>query len=149
MYKVKRFSYLGQFEYSSEEERSKNKKNRSGKSLQDSHRGLGRSLLVGGIGGSLGSYMTKNDVDEDYENGYNEHEIINRAGKKGAKYGALGGGLIGAASGALNPGFTGKQKLALSAISGLGSAALGAVGGSLGARKNAKDRLDKPKLIRG
>lgn len=79
----------------------------------ESHRGLGRSLLLGGLQGAVGGYAGKNEADKADEEGASDSEIIRRAGKKGLKIGA----------------------------------ATGALGGHLGAKKNARTRTERRRLM--
>ena len=172
MYKVKRFSEGGIYEtlysenevneliqsaysegyeeasrnFSDEESRKETAAKRKGESLQNSHRGLGRSLILGNAPGAIGAYITKGKVDEDYAEGYDEDEIKSRAGKRGAKYGAtLGAGLTTLTnSGALIRGNSKTRAMALGGVAGMAGA--GALGGYLGAKKNAKERLNKPRI---
>ena len=81
------------------EKRKERAQKREGKHLGDSHRGLGRSVILGGLGGTLGAYTTKEDAEADYKKGYSEGEIVRRASKRGGKRGAILGAGIGAASG--------------------------------------------------
>lgn len=116
--------------FSSEEERAARKAKRKGIELEDSHRGLGRSLILGGgPGGAAGAYLTKSKAERDWEEGESEERIVKNAGNRGIKYGAG----IGAGVGLLSGGVPGV----------VGGATLGALGGYLGARKNAKTRLAK------
>lgn len=158
MYKIKRFSCTWN-EYKqaqfSDEERAKERK---GRKLENSHRGLGRSIILGGgVPGAGGAYLAKKGMDKDWEEGKSEKEIVSNATKKGAAtgaaIGALGTGISGAllrkrAIGNLTAmGATASvaKKLANRNIASsiAGSAALGALGAGLGARKNAKSRLEK------
>lgn len=96
----------------------------------ESHRGLGRSLLLGGLQGAVGGYAGKNEADKADEEGASDSEIIRRAGKKGLK--------IGAATGA------GLGTLAGGTMLGAGT---GALGGHLGAKKNARTRTERRRLM--
>ena len=157
MYKIKRFNCTwNEYKQFSEgdEERAEARK---GKELQDSHRGLGRSLILGGPAGAAGAYMTKGKVDEDYAAGKSEKEIVSNASKRGALGGAgigagvaLGSGLVNykknvAALTSLGADRTiaGKITKAAIPIGVAAGAGLGALGGSLGAKKNARTRLRK------
>lgn len=120
------------------EKRKERAKKREGKHLGDSHRGLGRSVILGGLGGTLGAYTTKEDAEADYKKGYSEGEIVRRASKRGGKRGAILGAGIGAASGLASAAIT-KNPSGLLYIPA--NAAFGYLGGSLGAKKNAKTRL--------
>lgn len=83
----------------------------------ESHRGLGRSFLLGGLQGAVGGYAGKNEAEKADEEGASDSEIIRRAG-----IGTLAGGTM------------------------LGSGA-GALGGHLGAKKNARTRIEKRRLM--
>lgn len=162
-----------------EEERQARRQARKGYGLQDSHRGLGRSLVLGGLEGALGAYGTKDQVDEDYRKGLSEEDIISNAGRSGRNKGALIGGVTGAAAGgglgyllgkSANMGgdeliemLNGKEtaeskflknlspkKAALlgAGVLGTGVALRGGLGGYFGAKKNARERLDLPRVER-
>lgn len=120
-----------------------------------SHRGLGRSLVFGGLHGALGGLAGNKEADIADEEGASDAEIIRRASKKGAKT----GGAIGAGLGAVTSipsvialGANGGVKgTALGVGSALGAAAVGgatgAIGGYLGAGKNARKRTEKRRLL--
>lgn len=128
------------YEESSKEERKKRSEKRKGRKLEDSHRGLGRSLILGGvIPGAIGAYTTKQQAEDDFREGYSEDEIVKRAGIRGAKRGAIAGGALGVAGGLAS------RNIGMAALSGAGGAAWGALGAHLGAKKNARVRLEKSK----
>lgn len=125
-----------------------------------SHRGLGRALLLGGgiVPGAFAGYAGKRAADEADEEGLSDVEIKKAATKRGAKVGAmLGGATVGALGGlsgvALSHRIAKKLGtkarigvgLASAVGSGLGGAAVGALGGYLGADKNTRTRLKKRK----
>lgn len=95
------------------------KKKRIKLSEINSHRGLGRSILLGGgiMPGAIAGYVGKKAAEEADEQGLSDWEIKKAATNKGAKAGGLGSGLSGAA--------------------------IGALGGYLGAEKNTRTRLKK------
>ena len=75
--------------------------------LIDSHRGLGRSLLIGGLPGAISAHAGKRAANKADEEGKSDGEIIREASKagrrRGMKIGALEAGaatLIGAGIGA-------------------------------------------------
>lgn len=135
----------------------KNKESKGGGrklSEYDSHRGLGRSFLLGGPGGAAGAYLTKEEADKLAAEGKNDREIINRVADSGTKKGALIGAGLGAAAGAAGGRLLGNaiglkgygaQKAVTGAITG---GAWGALGGRLGAKKNARVRLAKERADR-
>ena len=134
------------------EEEKEDKNKRKGVDVKDvnSHRGLGRSILVGGLPGAIAAGLTKDDVNKAYKEGMSDEEIVELAGKKGAKKGAIAGALISTTAAPyiarlakVNP------KLAVATGLGTvaGNASLGAAGAYLGARKNAKTRLQKKRLL--
>lgn len=160
MYKIRRFSCTwneykqAQFA-NSDEERAEERK---GRKLENSHRGLGRSLILGGgVPGAGGAYIAKKGMDKDWEEGKSEKEIVSNATKRGAAsgaaIGALGAGISGLALkknvirnltiGGATPSVAKKLANRNIASSIVGSAAIGALGAGLGARKNAKSRLEK------
>lgn len=121
----------------------------------ESHRGLGRSLLLGGFQGAVGGYAGKNEADKADEEGASDSEIIRRAGKKGLKIGAATGAGLGAISylpyAAASSRIGGAKNIAagLGALAGgtmLGAGA-GALGGHLGAKKNARTRTERRRLM--
>lgn len=122
----------------------------------ESHRGLGRSLLLGGFQGAVGGYAGKNEADKADEEGASDSEIIRRAGKKGLKIGAATGAGLGAISylpyaAAASSHIGGAKGVA----AGLGTlaggtmlgAGTGALGGHLGAKKNARTRTERRRLM--
>lgn len=134
----------------SKDEDDDNKKRKNKVYLEDvnSHRGLGRSIILGaGIPGAVGGFVGKKKADEADREGKSDREIKEIAGKTGAKTGALVGGALGLAntlSGAAGSpkGYVGRSiAYGLGATAGLGG--LGALGGYLGARKNTSRRLEK------
>ena len=126
------------------EKRKERAEKRKGRELKNSHRGLGRSLIIGGtLPGAIGAYTTKSDTEADYKKGYSEEDIIRRAGERGAKRGAIVGGALGLAGSAASAHILGPKALAMAPLSAAGGAALGALGSHLGAKKNAKVRLHK------
>lgn len=122
----------------------------------ESHRGLGRSLLLGGLQGAVGGYAGKNEAGKADEEGASDSEIIRRAGKKGLKVGAATGAGLGALSylpyaAAASSHIGGAKGIAagIGTLAGgtmLGSGA-GALGGHLGAKKNARTRIEKRRLM--
>lgn len=134
-----------------EEDDEKGKKRKKKKVyLEDvnSHRGLGRSIILGAaIPGAVGGFVGKKKADEADREGKSDREIKEIAGKTGAKTGALVGGALGLAntlSGAAKSpkGYVGRSiAYGLASTAGLGG--FGALGGYLGARKNTSRRLEK------
>lgn len=122
----------------------------------ESHRGLGRSLLLGGLQGAIGGYAGKNEADKADEEGASDSEIIRRAGKKGLKIGAATGAGLGAISylpyavtasshtGGAKGIATGLGALAGGTMLGAGT---GALGGHFGAKKNARTRTERRRLM--
>lgn len=122
----------------------------------ESHRGLGRSLLLGGFQGAVGGYAGKNEADKADEEGASDSEIIRRAGKKGLKIGAATGAGLGAISylpyaAAASSHIGGAKGIAtgLGTLAGstMLSAGAGALGGHLGAKKNARTRTERRRLM--
>lgn len=121
-----------------------------------SHRGLGRSLLLGSLQGAVGGYAGKNEAEKADEEGASDSEIIRRAGKKGLKVGAATGAGIGALSYlpcvvATSSHIGGAKGIAagLGTLAGgtMFGAGAGALGGHLGAKKNARARTDRRRLM--
>lgn len=122
-----------------------------------SHRGLGRSLFFGGLQGAVGGYAGKNEAVAADEEGASDSEIIRRAGKKGLKVGAATGAGLGAVSSLPYAAVAGKSlgggakgvAAGLCTLAGgsLLGAGAGALGGHLGAKKNARTRIDKRRLM--
>jgi hypothetical protein len=132
---------------------SEKKKSHNGIYLEDinSHRGLGRSMILGAVlPGAIGGYAGKKAANKADNEGLSDREILKKAKRKGSKVGALAGGLAGAVTSvpfaAAAHHFTGGNKLATAAVpvalSTVG-AGVGALGGYLGAKKNTKTRLAK------
>jgi hypothetical protein len=129
---------------------SEKKKSKNGVYLEDvnSHRGLGRSFLIGGLGGAIGGYAGKKAANKADAEGLSDKEILKRATKKGAKVGAITTGLAGAV-GSIPAALmykAGGNKVAAAAVpivNGGLAAGLGAVAGHFGAKKNTKTRLAK------
>ena len=67
----------------------------------ESHRGLGRSYLLGGIGGMVGGYAGKKEAEKLSREGVSDRDIVtksrNKAGHVGAAVGAGVGALTGGA----------------------------------------------------
>lgn len=133
------------------------KKKRIKLSEINSHRGLGRSILLGGgiMPGAIAGYVGKKAAEDADEQGLSDWEIKKAATNKGAKAGALLGGSLGLVTG-LNSsaavaratkelGLKGGTATALAGGlgAGLSGAAVGALGGYLGADKNTRTRLKK------
>lgn len=66
-----------------------------------SNRGLGRSLILGNIGGAIGGYAGKAAANEAAARGKSDRETILAASGKGRKVGAIAGGAEGALIGTL------------------------------------------------
>ena len=130
----------------------------------ESHRGLYRSNLVGGLPGLVGGYKGKKYADELDEQGLSDKEILEGSKKKatqvGGRVGAALGGVTGAGYGTaagvgLGRRIGGKKGAALGAALGAGiagvsaatGAGMGALGARLGASKNTKTRLKKRKEL--
>ena len=82
--------------------------------------------------------LEKNEADKADEEGASDSEIIRRAGKKGLKIGAATGAGLGAIS---------YLPYAAAASSHIGGASAGALGGHLGAKKNARTRTERRRLM--
>lgn len=134
-----------------EKENEKKKKSRIKLSDIESHRGLGRSYLLGHIPGAIGGYVSKGVADDADAEGLSDKEITKKASKAGALVGGGTGTALGLAGGlksaevlrrhgALNNKYA---KAAWIAGSTIASGAGGALGGYMGAKKNAKTRLNK------
>lgn len=117
----------------SEEENS----NKTSLSKVKSHRGLGRSLLIGN-GGFVGGYASKKAANRADAMGKSDYEIEQAAKKTGTRVGAAAGAALGVA-GALMGKKTRNVKGVLSL--GIGGSLASGVSGRLGAKKNVRTRL--------
>lgn len=139
-----------QKEFAEKKDKSKKKKRRALEDVE-SHRGLGRSILLGGPSpaGALGGFLGKKKADQLDKEGKSDKEILEGASKHGAKMGAgVGAGLIaGKAIGEAIASPKGMKKLAISGniVPAAVVGGFGALGGYLGAKKNTKTRLEKRK----
>ena len=150
-------AYLEQHQFSEEKKEGK----KIALSKVDSNRGLGRSLFLGGLPGAYAAHAGKKAANKADEEGKSDSEIIDaaaKAGKKrgmkvGAAIGALGiagGAASGHSLGKVYKRYTGKySKDALARGIGRGTrnaliaGALTTGAGYLGAKKNAKRRIEK------
>lgn len=101
------------------------------------HRGAGRSLIIGGLGGAIGGLVAKEDIADSISQGDRDYrKIKNDATMKGAAVGGIAGtaigGLISLKSGNIAPVVAGGVR--------------GALGGGLGARKNASKSIELANL---
>lgn len=118
-----------------EEKKSEEKKNTRYVALEDvqSHRGLGRSLIlsapVGGVG-AVGGYIGKRAANKADSEGLSDKDIY----KKSVTAARRSGGLLGAAVAA------GATKTVAGTAVG---AVIGAASASMGAKKNTRKRLEK------
>ena len=123
----------------------KNKKKRERVDLEDveSHRGLGRSLLIGGLPGAVGAYTGKDAANKAAKEGKSDEEVVKAASKRGRNVGAaLGAAGTLAAIPSLKY-LPKKKAIALGALAAAGNVGAGALAGHLGAKKNTEDRLKK------
>lgn len=139
-------------EYTGEEKMfSEKKRNRNNVALEDvdSHRGLGRSVVVptlltgipSGVGGAVGGYVAKRHAEKLDREGHSDEKILKGAKRRGGEAGAIGGAALG-----LGAGLAFKKAGLNPAIPTIVGAAGGALGGYLGAGKNTKDRLMKRRM---
>lgn len=183
MYKVKRFS--------KEEDREERRRMRLDTPLENSHRGMGRTLAATGAmnwaaspvvdkklkqdlkllkqtdpsgykatkklmkdegmlgskarsagrmaGAMAGAALSKKGVEKDWEAGYSKPEIVNRATARGAGYGAAAG-VVANARGTVRHALKGNYKKA--AVWAAKDALISGSAAGLGARKNAKSRIE-------
>ena len=148
------------FSSKSDKEKEDNKKNIP-LSVINSDRGLGRSIIWGGLPGAIAAYAGKSAARKADEEGKSDEEIIKAAEKAGAKRGAILGTARGISHGYLT--YKGVNKLLKGAsdytpakygkygkISGITAGTLlGAgtyFGGKFGARKNAQKRVETRRL---
>lgn len=130
----------------------------------ESHRGLGRSILLGGGiggGGMIGGYLSKEKADDLDREGKSDGDIKRGATRHGRNTGAIAGALIGGLGAAASASLINKSsiyrslgiKAAHPFISGAQGAVsgglIGALGGHLGAKKNVEKRLAKRKELEG
>ena len=106
-----------------------------------SHRGLGRSMLLGGgiMPGAIAGYVGKKAAEEADEQGLSDWEIKKAATNKGAKAGALLGGGLGLATGLSSSAAVARAAKELGIKGGTATA----LAGGLGAEKNTRTRLKK------
>lgn len=139
------------YEYAQREfaEKEEKKKRKIKLSDIDSHRGLGRSLILGGPHGAFGGFAGKKAAEVADEEGLSDVEIRKAAGKRGALVGAGLGALAAGTNVAIQNNMIkrmgGKLGTGYKVVVPLAAAASGALGGYLGADKNTKTRLKKRK----
>lgn len=141
---------INQREFAKKENKPKKKR----RPLEDveSHRGLGRSLIVGlpsGPGGALGAFLGKKKADELDAEGKSDREIIRGASNYAAGAGAgIGAGLLGGkmiSDAIMLPKGMKKAAIVGNLVPLATATGFGALGGYLGAKKNTKTRLEKRK----
>ena len=103
----------------------------------NSHRGLGRSAILGGWGGAIGGYAGKKHAEKLDRDGKSDKEIMRESTKRARRVGAGIAGVGGLAVG------LGSKMGAKAVPLAVANAALGGVGAHLGAKKNAKTRMEK------
>lgn len=114
------------------------------KSAISNHRGAGRSLVIGGLGGALGGLIAKEGILDSISEGDRDYRKIK---DDATLKGAAAGGILGAALGsiptkkAVEKLYKSKDKKLLP-IYILSSGVTGALGGGLGARKNASESIE-------
>lgn len=118
----------------------------------ESHRGLGRSLIVGlpsGPGGAVGAFLGKKKADKLDAEGKSDKEILKGATKHAAAAGAgIGAGLVGGkmiSDAIILPKGMKKAAVVGKIVPLAAATGFGALGGYLGAKKNTKTRLEKRK----
>ena len=132
----------------SEVKKNKNKKNRIELRHINSHRGLGRSFILGGgPAGSISAYIGKKKAESLDSEGASDAEIIDKSAKHAAKAGAALGALSTVAGGLTGAAVNGRRGAIRGVGSGLTLGTLATLGGYLGARKNAEARIDKRKVL--
>lgn len=132
----------------SEVKENKNKRNRPELRHINSHRGLGRSIILGGgLPGAISAYAGKKKAESLDREGASDAEIIDKSSKHAAKVGAGIGALSTVAGGLAGAALNGRRGAARGVGRGLAVGTLATLGGYLGARKNAEARTDKRKLL--
>ncbi len=116
-------------------------KDRPALSTVNSHRGLGRSLVLGGLFGAGGGLAGKMKADDLDAKGMTDEAIVRRSSKHAAKVGGVTGAVRGAAYGALA---SGPVAIIPGAVAG---GILSGAGAYLGAKKNAQTRIKKRKEL--
>ena len=116
-------------------------KDRPALSTVNSHRGLGRSFLLGDMTGAAGGLAGKMKADDLDAMGMTDEAIIRRSSKHAAKVGSALGAAKGAAVGALASGPVG---IIPGAVAG---GIFSGAGAYLGAKKNAQTRIKKRKEL--
>ena len=125
--------------FSSSDKEEKKRKHKIRLEDINSHRGLGRSLIIsglsgGGLAGTLGGYGGKKYVEKlDKRGDYTDRELVTKASRAGA----LGGAALGTGMALI-----GKNYKAIPVVAGLS-----AIGAAAGARKNTRARLEKRRMI--
>ena len=146
------------FSSKSDKENSKDDKKNIPLSVINSDRGLGRSIIWGGLPGAISAYAGKSAARKADEEGKSDEEIIKAAEKAGAKRGAILGTARGIGHGYLTTrvvnkllkngvkDYTPAKYGKYGKISGITAGTLlGAgtyFGGKFGARKNAQKRVE-------
>ena len=103
----------------------------------NSHRGLGRSAILGGYGGAVGGYAGKKYAEKLDREGKSDREIMRESTKRARRVGAGIAGVGGLAVG------LGSKMGAKAVPLAVANAAVGGVAAHLGAKKNAKTRMEK------
>ena len=130
------------YEYAQKEFAEKEKdeeKKKKKKYKNESHRGYGRALIVGGIQGGAGRYAGKREVEKALEEGDDIKTAKKRGLDKATKVGAIGGAGIGVIRGATaGPGGAG-QRIGRAVGAGAINGALGAAGARWGTSRNNRE----------
>ena len=103
----------------------------------NSNRGLGRSVILGGMPGAIGGYAGKKYAEKLDREGKSDKEIMRESTKRARHVGA---GIAGVSSLAVGLGSKAGAKAVPHAVA---SAAMGGVAAHLGAKKNAKTRMER------
>jgi len=125
-----------QREFAEKEEKKEKKKRK--KYENESHRGYGRAIIVGGTAGGAGRYVGKREVEKALDEGDDIETAKRRGLDKATKFGAVTGAGLGLVAGASYPGNAGQRvgrAVGMAATHG----ALGAAGARWGTSRNNRE----------
>ena len=125
-----------QREFAEKEEKKEKKKKK--KYENESHRGYGRAIIVGGAPGGAGRYVGKREVEKALEEGDDIKKKKRRGLDKATKFGAISGAGLGVAGSLAAPGNAG-QKIARAVGTGTLYGTLGAAGARWGTSRNNRE----------
>lgn len=129
-----------QREFAEEDKKEEKKEKKKKKKYEnESHRGYGRAIIVGGtVPGGVGRYVGKREVEKALEEGEDLETAKKRGLDKATKVGAATGAGLGVVSGLASPGNAG-QKIARAVGTGALAGTLGAAGARWGTSRNNRE----------